>query len=146
MRNSTEDLIRAARGNAVEDFKIRFMQKWYADTPCFHSKELNLSDEFKTLVINENPSIFLLYSNEELDLEEKQWEKEELQKVLVFDWINDVIAPLEVNEKSAWLRDNIRTAMTIFEIDQEDLILCYHEGVSYFSKEWRAHFEKQLKV
>jgi hypothetical protein len=147
MRNSVEDLIREARGNAVEDFKLRFMQKWYDTTPCFHWRELNLSSELKELVLSENPSIWLFnYNENELDLDDKHWAKNELHKVLVFDWINDGIASLNENEQSSWLKNNIATAMQMFDIDQEDFILCYSEGKASFSKEWRIHFENRLKV
>jgi hypothetical protein len=146
MRNSIEDLIRVARGNAVEDFKLRFMQKWYETTPCFHWKELNLSSEIKALVITENPSIWLSNSDEELDIDDKIWEKNELDKVRIFDWIKESIAPLEKSEQSIWLENNIKTTMEKFGIHQENLVLCYYEGTTPFSKEWRAHFEKKLKV
>lgn len=146
MSNSIEDLIRVARGNTVEDFKLRFMQKWYGAIPCFHWKELNLSNEVKDLVITENPSIWLLTYDEQLDLEGKNWKKKDLYRVLNFDWITEAIAPLETSEQSSWLKNNIATAMCMFDIDQENLILCYREGTAPFAKEWRAHFEKQLKV
>ncbi len=147
MGNSIEDLIRVARGNAVEDFKLRFMQKWYDATPCFHWKELNLSDEVKKLVVTENPSIWLFtYDGKELDLDDKNWEVEDLYKVLEFDWINEAIAPLETDEVSSWLKNNITTVMLMFDIDHEDLVLCYNEGKAPLGKEWRTYFEKQLKV
>ena len=147
MNNSIEDLIRTARGNALEDFKFRFMQKWYESTPCFHWKELKLSSELKEAVVTENPSVWFFINNEkELDLDDKNWGKNELHKVLVFDWINEEIAGFELSEQSDWLKNNIATAMQVFSENQDDLILCYNEGTTPFSKEWRVHFEKQLKV
>lgn len=147
MNNSIENLIRVARGNAVEDFKMRFMQKWYETIPCFHWRELNLSNELKEVVLSKNPSVWLFrHTEKELDLDDKHWDKNELQKVLVFDWITEGIDQLDSSEQGTWLKNNIATAMQLFDIDQVDLILCYSEGNSSFAKEWRVYFEKQLKV
>jgi len=75
MKSSTEDLIRQARGNAMEGFKLRFMQKWCGNKPCFHYKEINLSNELKELLITNNPSIWFFTNTEEVDLEDKVWKR-----------------------------------------------------------------------
>src|SRR5690554_6963221 len=59
MAKSIEDLIRNARSSAVEDFKKRFKQKWFNDVPCFHWKELEISDELKPIVLTNHPSVWL---------------------------------------------------------------------------------------
>ncbi|WP_107038367.1 hypothetical protein [Brumimicrobium mesophilum] len=146
MKSSTEDLIRVARGNAMEDFKLRFMQKWYGNKPCFHYKEINLSNELNELLITKHPSIWFFSNSEEVDLEDKIWEKKELHNFLIFDWIDEGIESMENVEIKTWLENNIKTAMKLFESDQDDLVLCYHEGTLPSSNEWRSHFEKQLKV
>lgn len=146
MKSSIEDLIRVARGNAVENFKLRYMQKWYNNKPCFHWREMKISAELKELLITKNPSVWFFSFNGDIDLEDKNWEKNELHNFLIFDWINEGIDSIDNSEISAWISDNIKTAIVMFESNREDLVLCYHEGTMPFSSEWRNHFEKQLKV
>lgn len=146
MKSSIEDVIRIARENAVENFKFRYMQKWYANKPCFHWRELNLSAELNELLITKNPSIWFFSYKEDIDLEDKNWEKNELHNFLIFDWVKDGINSVTSEEMNSWLSDNIKTAMVMFETSREDLVLCYHEGTMPFSSEWRSHFEKQLNV
>jgi len=73
-------------------------------------------------------------------------EKNELHNFLIFDWISEGIQTIEKNEINTWLNNNIKTAMKLFESDQDNLVLCYHEGALPSSNEWRSQFEKQLKV
>ncbi|PWH85867.1 hypothetical protein [Brumimicrobium oceani] len=145
MNNSIEDVVRIARENALEDFKFRFMQKWYEATPCFHWKELKLSPELKTEVGNEVPSVyFFIDDGKELDLDDKVWEKGELHKVISFEWMSEEISEIEDDQRVEWFRNSIATALQKTNDAQTDLIMVYNEGGLVFSKEWRYYFEKQL--
>lgn len=145
MSSSTMDLIRAARANALDDFKMRFKQKWYRELPCFHWRELKLSTALKTSMEHKHPSFYLLsFSEETLDLEDKVWEMQALENGLVLEGIeNNSFQALDLD---AWLENSLEKVKKENAVNQEDFILCYHEGTSSAAKEWRAHFEKELKI
>src|SRR5690554_1155897 len=146
MAKSIEDLIRNARSSAVEDFKKRFKQKWYNDFPCFHWKELELSEALKSLVLTKEPSIWLLSYDTSKKLEDIEWRKEDVSGVLFFDWLSKELPGIQEENKANWFQYNISQGLEMLNYGSRDLILCYSEGKEAFAKEWKAQFEKHLKV
>ncbi|HZH87525.1 MAG TPA: hypothetical protein VFD77_09415 [Brumimicrobium sp.] len=146
MAKSNEDLIRSARSSAVEDFKKRFKQKWFNNTPCFHWKELELSDELKSIVLTEHPSVWLLNYDSSMSFEEIEWKKGDVYSILFFDWLNKELPAIKEAKKENWFQYNISQGLGMLNFNNKELILCYHEGTEPFALEWKTHFEKHLKV
>ena len=146
MSKSIENLIRNARSSAVEDFKKRFKQKWFNDAPCFHWKELELSEGLKSLVLTEHPSVWLLSYDSSKNFEDIEWEEKDVYSILFFDWLSKELPAIDEAKKEKWFQYNISQGLGMISFDNQELILCYHEGTESFAKEWKTHFEKQLKV
>jgi hypothetical protein len=146
MAKSIEDLIRSARNSAVEGFKKRFKQKWFNDVPCFHWKELELSEELKSLVLTEHPSVWLLAYDSSKSFEDIEWTKKDVYGILFFDWLSKELPAIEEAKKENWFQYNISQGLGMLNFDYKEVILCYHEGTAAFAKEWKNHFEKHLKV
>lgn len=146
MAKSIEDLIRNARSSAVEDFKKRFKQKWFNDVPCFHWKELEISDELKPIVLTNHPSVWLFSLDDSKPFDDIQWEKNDVYSILYFDWLSKELPGIDEERKENWFQYNISQGLGMLNYGGKELILCYNEGSESFANEWKIHFEKHLKV
>lgn len=146
MEKSIENLIKNARSSAVENFKKRFKQKWFNNVPCFHWKELELSDELKSMVLTDHPSVWLLSYDAAINFEDVEWEVKDVYSILFFDWLSKELPAIGQLKREEWFQYNISQGLGMLSFDNQELILCYHEGTEPFAKEWKTYFDKNLKV
>ncbi|PKR79838.1 hypothetical protein CW751_12840 [Brumimicrobium salinarum] len=145
MDKSTKNKLQEAKSSQIADFQNRFKQKWFKNIPCFHWKELTLSDGLKSVMLNGHPSVWLLTYDAKIAFEDITWDESKVKNFLFFDWLYRELPAIEEAKKEAWYQYNISQGLGMLNFLNNDVVLCYHEGEESFAKEWKTHFESFLK-
>ncbi|MEX2482940.1 MAG: hypothetical protein WED10_00170 [Brumimicrobium sp.] len=141
---SIQELINSARADALGEFKKRFQQKWLFDLPVFQWSDLQLTEELKSTVYTENPTIWLLRDKEDVSFLDKVWRQEDVVKIISFDHIENVEISPEDPAFDVWLEEDIECGLGMINtLDATDLIICFTSGSGEFSSDWAKAFIKR---
>jgi hypothetical protein len=139
---STLEMIRAARGASIELFKARFKQKWFRNIPVFCWSELQLENNFKAVIFEQRPAVWLLQLSANELFDEKIWQQSDIQWFLKFG----------ENDQHEWSEQRFEEQITelnerlLAEGENHDVFLIYSGGSDAFAKKWITQFENKLIV